>query len=70
MARLGYGEFEFISLKEGILAPLNFNHGEMITVKILLIFNFSKESSQCIFIQNVQILITALKKCEDSAACI
>ena len=45
MARVGYGEFEFISLKEGILAPLNV---EMITVKILLVFNFSKESSQCI----------------------
>ena len=66
MARVGYGESEFISLKEGILAPLN---AEMITVKILLIFNFSKESSQCIFIQNVQILIIALKKCEDSEAC-
>ena len=59
MARVGYGEFEFISLKEGILAPLNV---EMITVKILLVFNFSKESSQCILIQNVQILISALKK--------
>ena len=67
MARVGSGEFEFISLKEGILAPLNV---EMITVKILLIFNFSKESSQCIFIQNVQILIIGLKKCEDSEACI
>lgn len=39
--RGGYGEFEFTLLIEGILAPLNFNHVEMITVKILS-FNFSK----------------------------